>query len=437
MSFSSFAPLLDHLWQSTLFAMVTGLLTLAFRKNRARTRYWLWLAASLKFLLPFSLLMAIGSHIEWRATTTSVPALLEGPSPVRQIARPFAGPAASTGNPPTHPTAAPDFIPFLLVAIWLAGSLALLFSSARHWRRIRLAQRQSTRLNSSLPIEVLSSPTLFEPAVFGIFKPVLLLPQDITSRLTPAQLQAVFAHELCHARYRDNLSAALHMLVEILFWFHPLVWWVGARLIDERERACDEAVLESGFEPETYGESILAVCKLYLASPASYAAGVSGAKLEKRIERIMQADIGRRLGSAGKSLLAIAGTLALAAPLVVGLVNAPPKLIPQSVEPSSVTLSISRKTIVLGFANQASWDDAPGLLVVDNASLRTFIESAYHLPDYEIVGGPSWIDAHQYRVTAKARGNQFLHHWQSSIFQSLLRHKFKFESHREARELPI
>ncbi len=45
----------NHLWQSTLFAVAAGLLTLALRKNHARARYWLWLAASLKFLVPFSL----------------------------------------------------------------------------------------------------------------------------------------------------------------------------------------------------------------------------------------------------------------------------------------------------------------------------------------------------------------------------------------------
>src|SRR5258708_37995957 len=61
--------LFNHLWQSTWFSGVAGLLTLALRKNRAQTRYWVWLAASVKFLVPFSLLVSIGSHVEWRAKT--------------------------------------------------------------------------------------------------------------------------------------------------------------------------------------------------------------------------------------------------------------------------------------------------------------------------------------------------------------------------------
>ena len=55
----------NHLWQSTLFAIAAGVLTLAFRKNRAKVRYWLWLAASFKFLIPLALLMSLGSRLEW------------------------------------------------------------------------------------------------------------------------------------------------------------------------------------------------------------------------------------------------------------------------------------------------------------------------------------------------------------------------------------
>jgi len=57
--------LINHVWQSTLFAVVAWLLTIAFRKNRAQVPHWLWFSASFKFLIPFSLLMALGSQLEW------------------------------------------------------------------------------------------------------------------------------------------------------------------------------------------------------------------------------------------------------------------------------------------------------------------------------------------------------------------------------------
>src|SRR5438552_651971 len=81
--------------------------------------------------------------------------------------------------------------------------------------------------------------------------------------LRPPQLEAVLAHELCHVRRRDNLVASIHMIVEAIFWFHPLVWWIGAKLVEERERACDEEVLRLGSEPRVYAEGIVNVCKLY------------------------------------------------------------------------------------------------------------------------------------------------------------------------------
>ncbi len=55
----------NHLWQSTLFAGTAGLLALTLRKNQARARYWVWLAASVKFLIPFSLLVEIGKRLAW------------------------------------------------------------------------------------------------------------------------------------------------------------------------------------------------------------------------------------------------------------------------------------------------------------------------------------------------------------------------------------
>ena len=63
---NSIAPAVaNHLWQSTLVALAAGLLTLVLRKHHARVRFWLWLAASLKFLVPFSLLVAIGHYLAW------------------------------------------------------------------------------------------------------------------------------------------------------------------------------------------------------------------------------------------------------------------------------------------------------------------------------------------------------------------------------------
>src|SRR6266545_5424495 len=78
----------NHLWQSTAFAAAVGLFTLAFRKNRAQIRFQLWLCASLKFLVPFSLLMSLGSHWELgpAAKKTAPPAISRA---MIQVSQPF------------------------------------------------------------------------------------------------------------------------------------------------------------------------------------------------------------------------------------------------------------------------------------------------------------------------------------------------------------
>src|SRR5713101_345537 len=67
----------------------------------------------------------------------------------------------------------------------------------------------------------------------------------------------------------------------------PLVWWIGAKLVEERERACDEEVLSLGSEPHVYAGGIVNVCKLYVESPLVCVSGVTGSNLNKRIEAIM------------------------------------------------------------------------------------------------------------------------------------------------------
>ena len=130
------------------------------------------------------------------------------------------------------------------------------------------------------------------------WRPVRLFPGGILRRLAPPERAAIEAHERGHLRRRDNLTAAIHMLIANLFWFHPLLWWLGARLVEERERACDESVLGAGNDPRTYADSILKVCRFYVHSPLACAAGVSGANLKQRMETIMENRTTLRLNAA-------------------------------------------------------------------------------------------------------------------------------------------
>jgi bla regulator protein BlaR1 len=313
------SPLANHLWQSTLFAGVAGLLTAVLRKNRARVRHAVWLAVSCKFLIPLSLLVTLGSNFQWRTEPQTI--LPAWSVAMDELSQPFAAPANT--SPVATPRGATP-LPAVLLGIWACGFLGIAFSWRVRWRRIRAAVRAGLPVQLELPIKAISSPTLLEPAVFGIFRPVLVMPQGIFDRLTPAQLQAVIAHELCHLRHRDNLVATLQMFVETIIWFHPLVWWIGRRMIEERERACDEEVLRLGSEPRVYAEGILNVCKLCVESPLACVCGVTGADLKRRIESIVTNRATRELSVPRKLLLVAASLVAVAGPFVIGLLGALP-----------------------------------------------------------------------------------------------------------------
>ena len=320
MNLADFAPLGNHLWQSTLCVPTAWLLTLALRRNRAAVRYWVWLAVSVKFLIPFSWLVNAGGELAWRAGTA-----IRQPQfsvAIDRISRPFVLPTpptrlAGVAQAPSH------LAEILLLGVWLCGFTIGVICWFRCWWRIRAARRAATPLRLNLPIPVMASSARLEPGVFGIRIPVLLLPEGIAERLPMGQLEAILAHELCHVRRRDNLTAAIHMFVETVFWFHPLVPWIRTRLVEERERACDEEVVRLGSEPQVYAEGILNVCKIYLGSPSLCVSGVTGSNLQKRIQAILKGRVASDLNFAKKAALASAGMAVLMAPIVVGMMNTP------------------------------------------------------------------------------------------------------------------
>jgi len=329
----------DHLWQSTSFALVAGLLTLFLRENHARARYWLWLAASLKFLIPFSLFVAIGKHLAWRFTATNARLYFA----VSEVSQPFTQPISLT-NPAALSTAASPpqihLLAFLLTAVWLCGFAMCVSAWYSRWRRIAAAIEEAAPLHEGREvavlrrmeslgklrktIEVLLSPASLEPGIVGIARPILLWPEGISEHLEDMHLEAIVAHEVWHVKRWDNLAAAVHLTVEALFWFHPLVWWLGGRLLDERERACDEAVLEIGSERLIYAESILRTCEFCVQSRLACASGVAGGDLKKRIAHIMAQPVACSLELRKKLLLGAAGLAAIAMPLMLGLLNITP-----------------------------------------------------------------------------------------------------------------
>ena len=321
------SALFDHLWQSTLVALAAGALAMAFGKARAQVRYGLWFAASAKFLIPFAALAALGRLV---APVARPPALAAPEAAlIRQAAQPFSqtpaavDPVIQAAAPIVH-SAPPVLDPTLILfVVWALGSALLLVVWLTRWARVRRIVREAARLALPAPMPVLASPSMMEPGLVGLWRPVLVVPETLFDHLPRPAIEALVAHEACHLRRRDNLTAAIHMLVEALFWFHPLVWRIGSRLIEERERACDEAVVRSGHDRAAYARSLLECCRLYLQSPLPCAAGASGSDLKSRVQAIMTAPIRASLSRPRKAVLAAAAITAVATPVTAGWLTSP------------------------------------------------------------------------------------------------------------------
>src|SRR5215470_4377794 len=312
--------LANHLWQSSLFAGLMVLLTLVMRKNRASTRHWLWVAASVKFLIPFSWLITLGNQFQWhnppaaaKATTSVV---------LQETTQPFAVPI----TPPLLALAPepPSRIVEVLLLVWLCGFVAVVYYWVAAWLKIRAAIRQSGPLDVDIPIprtslDVRATEAALEPCVFGLVRPVILIPATMRDRLSADEWNAVLLHEASHIRRRDNLTGALHMVVEMIFWFYPLAWWIGKQLIKEREQACDEAVIRLTGNPEAYASGILNVCKFYMESRLASSPGVGGSNLRKRIEGIMANHMIEELNKPKRLLLLAAGVMAVVLPISAGV----------------------------------------------------------------------------------------------------------------------
>ncbi|MGO8737113.1 MAG: TIGR03435 family protein [Terriglobia bacterium] len=471
------APALgNHLWQSTLCIVVAGLLALILRKDHARARYGLWLAASVKFLIPFSLLIVIGSHLgRPRALPQTQPGFFFA---MEKVSQPFT--KAATGSQAAEKSRRPaqdaglryrlvHLLPAVLVAMWLCGFVFVFFLWWIRWRRISATVREAAPLREGRevealrrlerrggirrPIELLLSAASLEPGIFGIVKPVLVWPKGISEHLGDAHLDAILAHEVWHVRRRDNLAAAIHMVVEAIFWFHPLVWWVGVRLLEERERACDEEVLESGGERQVYAESILKTCEFCVESPLAYVSGVTGADLKKRIIRVMTEGMANKLSFGRKVLLAAIGIAAIAGPVVFGLMNAP-QVRGQSAQitearlPSFEVASVKPSEMRHGGAiGVFTWPG--GRVTAGLFPPKYLLMVAFDVEDCQVVGAPSWTNEERYDIIAIPPASSPASKLnpsnpklppnaeQRQMLQKLLMDRFQLKYHRESKPGPI
>jgi len=186
-----------HLTFATLVSLAAWAMTLSPRVS-ATTKYWIWVATSINFILPIGVLV----------------------DRLRPPEAPWFLPLEDFGNQVARQRA----VGLALGVVWVLGLLVML---GRLFLRVR-SQRDADAV---------------APAVKGLVHTRISLPPGIRRLLTGPELDAVLLHELTHARRRDNLLRLVHEVGACMFWFHPLVWLTGSRLALYRELSCDEAVI--------------------------------------------------------------------------------------------------------------------------------------------------------------------------------------------------
>lgn len=336
-------PLINHLWEATLFAAAVLTLLIPLRRAPARTRCRLYLLASLKFALPSAAVVWLAEALGAR-----VGSLLPLPAAALSLLRAdsWASAAAAAlarwlpagaGAPGGEPVAASG-VALGFTVLWLG--VAALVAAGHLWRRRAIARVVAAarplaagtagggdegdraiaaalaaarrRVGLRREVEVRLSTALGSPGVWGVVHPVLLLPEGIAAHLAPAELDAVLLHELEHVRRHDNLAAAIHTALRTLFWFHPLVWWLERRTLAERERACDDRAVALCREPRLYARSLAKVVRFGLERPLAGVSAATASDLRRRIEQISAGLPPARLHPLGRAAVAAAVALLFA-----------------------------------------------------------------------------------------------------------------------------
>jgi hypothetical protein len=144
-------------------------------------------------------------------------------------------------------------------------------------------------------VDVLISASDEGPAIIGFLRPVLILPRILVSHSTGNQLRPIIAHELVHARRGDSIWGLLQLCAQIVWWFHPFVWWLGRRANMLCERCCDEeAIAGLRCSAADYAESlvrVVAMRNVFRSVPCGNsirASDVTGQRLERLMQRCGQ-----------------------------------------------------------------------------------------------------------------------------------------------------
>lgn len=305
-----------QLWQVTVVAAVLGLAVRLCGRTRPRLAYALAMLVVVKALVPplwssptgvFSWALA-GVAATYTEAVAGSPAALSNPAT-----------AAAADEGPTRPNRAAEGtaagtrgadwsrVRLALLALWAAGlvvgagvvlargiACAVLIGRSRlpvDERDLRAVEALARRLGLRRGVRLAVTSRPVGPAAFGLLRPAILLPEPLLAGTPAEQVELILAHELIHIRRGDLLAGRLQLVAQLVWWFHPLVWWTNREAGRTREHCCDEEVVSGvGCKPALYARTLLGVLeqKGRLRSLAAFP-GVRALEVtSRRLEAIMR-----------------------------------------------------------------------------------------------------------------------------------------------------
>ncbi len=137
------------------------------------------------------------------------------------------------------------------------------------------------------PVYLFESALAKTPMTIGHFEAVILLPMGLATGLSVKELEAVLAHELAHIYRADYLVNILQTLVEILFFFHPAIWYISAKIREERENCCDDLAMEMVGDKIHLAKALTNIELFRQRESLAMAFGGNKQNLLSRIQRIL------------------------------------------------------------------------------------------------------------------------------------------------------
>jgi beta-lactamase regulating signal transducer with metallopeptidase domain len=330
----------DAAVRGTFILLAALAATALMRRSSASARHLVWLAALTALLL---LPVARGFVPEWRVLPAA-PLVLAAPAPAAANLAERAAPSGARGIaaevPRSAAVSAPQPAPLRLPAdwktlallAWAAGAALFGVRLAYGLVRVRWIQRHATemtddawvrltdglarRLRLGRIVRLLREPGATVPMTWGVFNPVILLPGE-ADEWDDERRRVVLAHELAHVRRWDALTQWVAHLALAVYWFNPLVWVAARKLREEREHACDDAVLEIGTRPVEYADHLLDIVRSLGSThgPVAALAMARRSQFEGRMLAILDGAVRRTAVSRAAGLATAAAALACLVPL--------------------------------------------------------------------------------------------------------------------------